>query len=356
MLFASLAVSAVDAAPHSDHQHPPEGQANDARVTRADAGVAWAEVDAGLKAQFTAAFRAAKNTRPVFEKYLDKLSVRAMLDFLEIEDPRCHGDAHELGKALYASNRDLGKSLMLCGDGCTNACMHGVVGEAFGGRDYEAVVSEMSAFCTEGEIARLHKPGNCAHGMGHALMLLTRHDLGRSIEGCERFTAPGMDYYCATGVFMEYRDELDNQRAAGKTVQRDSQLYPCDTYTRYPAACYRYLMSTISAERDLDGSQLIDLCLALADRQRLGCFHGLGAVYSRDVADNPALLAPLCLLGGPQDQIMCIEGVIEKLADFDEQRAITVCNTLDGENRQICLVGARDKMYPLDKATMHLYR
>lgn len=356
VLLAYLGFSTARAEPHSHHQHMHDASADEKSVARPDANVAWATVDAQLKEQFANDFHEAKDTRPIFEKYLNKLSVRAMLDFLELENPLCHGDAHELGKALYASNKDLSQSLMLCGNGCTNACMHGVVGEAFGNREYQNVVSEMSTFCTEGEMAKLHKPGNCAHGMGHALMLLTKHDLAKSIEGCSRFTTPGMDFYCATGVFMEYRDDLLNQQAMGKTVQRPGTLYPCDTYTQYSAACYRYMLSTIAGELNLNGAQLIDTCLKMAGDQRLGCFHGLGSSYVNEIANDPSLLARLCLSGGPQDQIMCIEGTIEKLADYNEPRAITVCNTLEGENQQICLAAAHEKMYRLDKATMPLYR
>ena len=57
-----------------------------------------------------------------------------------------------------------------------------------------------------------------------------------------------------------------------------------------------------------------------------------------------------------EDQIMCIEGVIEKMADFDEARAMAVCSILTGDHAKICQAGAREKMYRLEKPTMILYR
>lgn len=354
VMLAYLGFSTAYAEPHHHHEH--SEPADKMAAKPADAGKAWAAADTKLKAKFTQDFNAAKDIRPVFEKYLGKLSVRAMLDFLELRDPLCHGEAHELGKALFASNKDLGLSLMQCGNGCTNACMHGVVGEAFGNREYLDVINEMTSFCSKGEMARLHKPGNCAHGMGHALMLLTKHDLEKSLEGCAHFAMPGMDYYCATGVFMEYSDDLDNKRVQDKIVKRPTLNYPCDTFTQYPAACYRYMLGKIAEEAALDGTQLVNACLNLEGKQQLGCFHGLGALYLDQVNEDPALLGRLCQQGDSDDQIMCIEGAIEKLADFDEQRAINVCNALEGDNKSICLSAAHEKMYRLDKASMHLYR
>jgi len=132
--------------------------------------------------------------------------------------------------------------------------MHGVIAEAYGGKDFNQVVTEMKNFCTEGEMASMHKPGNCAHAMGHALMLLNSHELDKSIEGCNKFDSPAMSYYCSTGVFMEFSDKLIFQEELGLcgTVTRTSLHYPCNTYTEYPAACYKFFLGHIA--KDLDGN------------------------------------------------------------------------------------------------------
>lgn len=343
IVLSCVALAAEDDA-HGAHAHATV-------AAPSDAGAAWRAADARLREEFSRAWRAAADKRPVFAAWLDRLSVPAMLGFLESEDPRCHGDAHDLGKALYAANQDLGESLMLCGNGCTNACMHGVVAAAFGDRGYDEVVRDMDRFCTQGDMADLHKPGNCAHGIGHALMLVTAGEVAKSVAGCAGFVTPGMAYYCATGVYMEYRDRLD----AGAVAAAVDTTDVCER-ARFPAACYRYMLSHVAQVQRLSGVQLIERCLALDDRARRGCFHGLGAMYSRDVADDPSLLGPLCLRGAPDDQLLCIEGVIEKLADFDEQRAVVVCGTLEGDHRRVCLEGARGKMYRLDRATASLYQ
>lgn len=333
-----------------------ESEDSEMGAKQSGTGTTWNAADKALKHQFELAYESGIDTRLVFERHLDTLGAEAMLDFLELRNPRCHGEAHDLGQAIAAYTKDLGTALNLCGNRCTNACMHGVVSEVFGDREYDDVTKHMTGFCERGDMAALHKPGNCAHGIGHGLMILTGHDIEKSLAGCAAFPKAGMDYYCATGVFMEYRGMLRNKETQGEEVPRPSLHFPCDTYPQFPAACYRYMLRRIARELDVDNQRLIDECLGLTGRQQHGCFHGLGAMYSRDVAKRPSLLPDLCLRGDPEDQILCIEGVIEKMADFDEDQALAVCAILTGENAKVCTAGAQEKMYRLHKPTMKLYR
>ncbi len=116
------------------------------------------------------------------------------------------------------------------------------------------------------------------------------------------------------------------------------------------------MMVIISSKLNNDRQMLVEECLKLPDSQRLGCFHGLGNVYLKTVARKPALLSEICLAGRQEDQIMCIEGVIEKLADYDERLAMLACSSLKGENAKVCYEAAKEKMYRLNKPTMKLYR
>ena len=96
-------------------------------------------------------------------------------------------------------------------------------------------------------------------------------------------------------------------------------------------------------------------CLGLPDRQRRGCFHGLGKLYQWKVAKNPYLLGRVCHNGSQEDQIVCIEGAIEKLADFNYQKAIRACLSLIGKNLEVCAAAAKNKMYRLNKPSMAYY-
>ena len=187
-------------------------------------------------------------------------------------------------------------------------------------------------------------------------MILTDQDLGKSLTSCSAFPQAGMDYYCATGVFMEYWGALEDSVEVFDPIVRTTMHYPCDTYSEFPAACYRYMLRSIARELEADPKRLTEECLSLEGANQRGCFHGLGAMYSREVADNPSLMPELCRVGTREDQILCIEGVIEKMADFDESQAMAVCATLKGDKAKVCIDGAKGKMYRLDKSTLNLYR
>ncbi len=338
----------------------PDPTVDAAPATTADlfstAGPGWAETDPEIQTAFIAAHKqhyGGPGDRGVYEEFLPQAGPVALLDYLEQEYPICHGQAHALGKELYAQTEDMMMALQICGTRCTGACMHGVVGEALGGLHGD-ITGQMEGFCNSDAMAA-HKRGNCAHAIGHALLLNSR-DLGYSLESCEGFDAPAMSYYCATGVYMQYRDwlvegEIENSRPTA--------LYPCDDQSLYPAACYRYMMVFIQDGFERRSDLIADACMALPEYERWGCFHGLGMQFGRMVQEwvefDPTMLAALCGTGTVADQTMCIEGVIEKMADSDEAAAHKACDALSGDLAEVCHSAAREKMYRLDKPSLEYY-
>ncbi|MGH7884863.1 MAG: hypothetical protein ACRENO_04110 [Thermodesulfobacteriota bacterium] len=338
----------------------------------------WNGLDIELKTAFEKEYKDKRGNREVFENFYKNVGPDAFLDYVEQQYPYCHSQAHELGKTIFAETLDFNKSLNICGNRCTNGCMHGVVAEAMGKSEYKNIMksvnslcgnipgdfnsenfseagSAMNEFCSTGEISRLHKKGNCAHAMGHALMMMSENDLEKSIKGCKGFPEQAMGYYCATGVFMEQAIIIYNKIQEDKSYKRESDNYPCDKFTDYPAACYRYTVPLIANQKKTNINNIADICLDLDDAQRKGCFHGLGAAISRFVNNNPMIVKYICEKGDEDEQTLCIEGAIEKLADFSESEALRVCNTLDGKNKDVCLSAAEEKMYRLDKESLDLY-
>jgi len=290
------------------------------------------------------------NKRELYDKYLPLLGSTWILNYLEDIHPRCHGQAHELGQALYAQNKVIGLAIMECKTRCTSGCMHGILMEAFKESSLSELTTQMVNFCNDEKMTKIHKSGNCAHGIGHAIMVITDHDIEKSIEACSSFLNPAMGYYCATGIFMEYlvtgrREDLGDR----------GLHFPCDKYTQYPAACYRYKVRFIFKEFNKNKEKLVNECLKLPKSLRLGCFHGFGKANTRAIYRNPKYLYEVCHYGTPDDQAVCIEGAIEKLADYNEQKAISACNTLSGDSAKICLAAVKNKMYSLNKPTMELY-
>ena len=233
--------------------------------------------------------------------------------------------------------------------------MCGTIAESFNNNDYKQASKTMYDFCSQGKISELHKRGNCAHAMGHALMMMSDDDLEKSVKSCKEFPEEAMGYYCATGVFMEYADKVLQKLRSGQKVKRESLHHPCDKYTEYPAACYRYFAQFIAYDKRLNSDELKAECMKLDKPLRLGCFHGLGVTYSRKIAKKPDLVKSVCVGDSTEESTMCIEGVIEKLADYNEDLALQICTNLQGEYKKICDDAAIEKMYRLEKESLALY-
>jgi len=71
---------------------------------------------------------------------------------------------------------------------------------------------------------------------------------------------------------------------------------------------------------------------------------------------QPDQLATICGFGDAQDQTMCINGAIERLADYKPEVAQTACHLLTGEQAATCWAATRNKMYGLGKDFSLYYR
>jgi hypothetical protein len=191
-----------------------------------------------------------------------------------------------------------------------------------------------------------YSPGDCAHGVGHALMVVTRYDIPASVKACAGFDDRAMVYYCATGAYMEYVTERDEADAKIRSL-----FYPCDTY-EYPAACARYKMVHVVERHYEAGKRIDDLarqCEKLVGKFRLGCFHGLGNAHMWLIASGETTLRNVCNRPDGNERFMCIEGAMERMAKFHERRAREVCEEIESKDRQICFTAVQHKMYNIKK-------
>ena len=60
--------------------------------------------------------------------------------------------------------------------------------------------------------------------------------------------------------------------------------------------------------------------------------------------------AEVCRFGTKEDQTVCIDGAIERLAKYHPEKAAKSCEQLEGWKRDLCDSGAKRKMYDLDKS------
>jgi hypothetical protein len=296
-----------------------------------------------------------KNNRQLVETSLPVIGANGALDGIESVWPKCHSEAHDLGKVIFARVRDVGMGLRVCADRCNSGCMHGVLMEAFAtiGKasphhmDLGVLRPAIKDLCQRNPVMTAsYSPGDCAHGVGHALMNLAGYEIREAINACQGNENQAMEYYCATGAYMEYVTERDPQDATTKSV-----LYPCDQYM-YSAACARYKMVHVVRRHYQAGrttEELRALCSSLTGTVRRGCFHGLGNAHMGLIVAGKINIRPVCLGLGNVEEFVCIDGAMERMAKFHPDVAIRVCDQLDGKNNADCLAAVSRKMYDMKK-------
>jgi hypothetical protein len=313
--------------------------------------------------EFVQAYRKTDRVHAValYEQFLPRIGANGLQAGIATVYPGCHDEAHDLGKVIFSKLRDVGASLESCADACGSGCMHGVLMQFFtDGQTSDSshhqhsaqltaadVAARIPTFCESQALTRRYSPGDCAHGVGHAVMFLSKYDISAGIDLCERFPSYALQYYCATGAYMEYRFVR-----IPKEYPIHGGFYPCDT-VRYPAACFRNVMATVIRWHYAKGGTfkaLQEQCATLSRKYRLGCFHGIGQALVGRVARGQMTLAQLCEFGSRDDQTMCVEGGMERLGKFEPAVALERCGSLTDWLRQTCQAAVSRKMYDMNKS------
>ena len=336
------------------------------------------------RARFAADWRALsqterKHARVLYEKWIDSIGVNGIIDVVQRESPTCHDEGHDMGKTVFTRLRDMDRALRSCNDACNSGCMHGAVMEFLAANEPRppggagAMIADAGSppaahahdhgstpdsidrmiqrnvplICGTSAFTGMYLPGDCAHGVGHAMMFLTDYDIPRALDYCERFVTHPMRYYCATGAYMEYR----SARVAAEAPVK-GPLHPC-AGNRYPAACFRYVFTNTVPALYRGGGKLQQLaatCRSLPRKDELGCFHGIGNAHVSRIARGTAKLSEICQWGDRDDQTACIEGAMERLGKFSPGVASERCQELVGWRQEVCVAAASRKMYDLEKS------
>lgn len=290
----------------------------------------------------------------IYDAWIDRIGANGILDGIHQLRPACHSEAHDLGKVIHARLQSIGDSLRACDRRCHSGCMHGVLMAAFtemcsvdGRLKLELLAPAIEVLCmAEPQMRADYDFGDCAHGVGHALMFLADYSVPVAIAACGGFRDERMRYYCATGAYMEYvTDGHADQTLA------EASFYPCDTHP-YPAACARYLMPrflSLLAEDGNTASHLYRMCQRQEGKRRVGCYHGIGNATSELVGRGTLSIADVCGGLGRDEEQVCIEGVMERMSRYAPGWAQRVCAQLEGPSREICDRATRGGMYRMDR-------
>jgi hypothetical protein len=230
--------------------------------------------------------------------------------------------------------------------------MHGVIRAAFGSHSFNDVESRATQICKIEEMKNAARAGACPHAMGHALLMTSDYDVKEALSGCKAFTGRFDEYRCATGVFMEYRSMPLSVRDRS---EGSPWTYDCDSDPRYAVACYRYAIDVYLNLGKPDWDEDVKLCLGREGQPRLGCFHGMGIRYAGQVWHDPSAMSHFCREGSADDQIMCMEAIVENLSINDHDKAVATCQYVQPDLKADCLEAAEGGYYRVHKKTLGLY-
>ncbi len=309
-----------------------------------------------LRQRFLAAYREAVGRklelRPLYEEWIDQIGANGIIEVVERVSPVCHEDGHDLGKVIYKKTQNIGTGLQVCDGMCYSGCMHGVLMEAFGleGDEHvEAVDIQDQAreICEESaEITAYYSPGDCYHGLGHAFMYIADYDIEKAMDQCDQLSGYAARYYCATGGYMEYMS-----RYAKNEYAKGGLLTPC-AEAPYPAACFRYRFPQTFGYYLQDGGTLRSAqaeCGSLPDSARLGCYHGLGNGLMSALVLNKITLTAACASPDADEQLVCVDGAIERAARYYPERAREICTQERGAIRRLCSTAVERGMYNMER-------
>jgi hypothetical protein len=320
---------------------------------RATAPAAPAQSDPALRQRFLSEYRGvpADARRKVLEAWIPQLGVPGLLDALESGFPSCHDHAHELGKAAYAVTKDMPAVLQACSTRCVSGCMHGALMEAFTERP-GSLQERIATLCDGEPFRQIPKKGDCVHGVGHGAAYVSDYDIPRALKLCEAVGDRAYQYYCASGAYMQLFMTYQKQ------ISARSDQYPCDEAKQFAAACYRYKVFFMLARAGSHGEgvdAVVKECLGLPARIQPACFHGIGHASVGTVARTPARIHGVCERSPEPAQWLCIQGVVEKLAELDEPAAQRVCAELRGKNAEVCREATHNKLYGTRKIGLEYY-
>ncbi len=284
-----------------------------------------------------------------------------------------HDYAHAIGMRGYDSTREFGEQFVRCTVAFQSGCYHGLI------QVHLTSGPEVNKEAVEGFCDRIPGLGTnqwlrfqCAHGLGHGLLMAFNHDLPKGLAGCD-FLEGGWDReVCYGGAFMENVIATDTHhmpvRAASATASDSSDdhgdhgdhaapepepaapafprinpadpYYPCSIlHEHYLNSCYAMQTSIMLEITDRDWSATARLCDGAPVLYRTTCYQSMGTNISGSTVRDATKSIALCSLGTEALQPWCYLGVVKNFVDVtsNPDDGLAFCREVPGEaNRLKC--------------------
>ncbi|MDQ4143016.1 MAG: hypothetical protein M3198_04585 [Actinomycetota bacterium] len=263
---------------------------------------------------------------------------------------KCHELAHVIGRAAGDARGHLSGTDSQDPNFCNAGYHHGVM-EAFVAKSgVESILKAPDTVCADLRHSDKYSIAhhNCAHGLGHGLMRTYKHELFKSLKGCDALRDTWERNECYSGVFME------GVMAQASYLDADRPLYPCSVLaTRYRTPCFLYQSQYTLQTRGNDFLTAFDLCARAEPDSRRACYQGVGGAAAGDsVQQSLGDLAEVnsvvvrCRLGRDFEvQSACIDGAARQfiVLTYSGTGANAFCEALTDRFRAVCIRAAEEQ-------------
>jgi hypothetical protein len=254
----------------------------------------------------------------------------------------CHQLTHVIGRAAGHKYRDISEAYDHGDNFCWSGYYHGVmeaVVQRYGPKDVTKRLNDICAgIAAKARYSFDHY--NCAHGLGHGVMLITNEELFKSLRTCDALRDGWDRESCYGGVFMENIMARLNPDHDTKYLRDDQPLYPCTAVAdRYANQCY--LMQTSRALDVLGGDfkRVFGVCATVKLPYRDTCWQSLGRDASGRSVSDVAKTKATCMLGSSEvARKNCLVGAVKDFIAFfhGDRQAVQLCDSFTGRLAAAC--------------------
>lgn len=247
---------------------------------------------------------------------------------------RCHQLMHSVGAAVYKRTQDMTEALHVCIDDCTFGCHHAAVAEAMrsqGDRShatFKSLQQQTISLCSS--LDNTLKT-NCAHGVGHALMIMSDFDESKSIRACEMSEEKLIRYNCYQGVYMETFGPRNKKFSFDPAIPSAH----CDTDdVERTRECYQYLAPVWISHFGIQES--VKKCMTLSESHAKSCVRGAMLIaYHSDQSAQKGIR--WCERQEKSVLPWCIEGFVHAsiIHHHTKDEAFEICKALSSDEHRL---------------------
>lgn len=261
---------------------------------------------------------------------------------------RCHQVVHFIGQYAYKTNPDV-RSLYQNGSSvCWGGFYHGVMEAYFTNNTYsdrEQFILDIKNICgSESDYSARRLFAECLHGIGHAMMFVSNHDLLQALRWCDALTDIQSIRTCYGGVFMENSSSSTRTDSGhiSNFIKDSDPLFPCNILEeKYLETCYQYQSSHFSQLTNYDLKKTVDLCLTVPTLYQPGCFMIIGSNQVGSTQETQIMAQNCALMPSFESEQECIRGVVSGLTGrYINQPNITkeFCNLVRDDHQKQCWI------------------